>query len=305
MGLIEPNLRLIHQTAYEHIQVAITIEVAQGWFGGIVPLQPQAAVAEITTSIVEPHLIGQVHIGNEHVRIPVQIEITDGHIRALGFIQRLTAVGELTSSIVQEVTAGETSGIMETIEHQSIEITIAIEIGQGDTAVRGLAVIHFPAFAELPDTVIELHHVPLAPTFAEIIHIAVPVQISPGDGFLVEGQAAITKVRLTIVEVHFVRLTSGGVINHMHISVPVSIEIKQIDLIGADARIAQILFCVRHNSVTVVEIDAAGRDELMTGNKSIGVAIQVEVGQANAMAVLGQLLAGVDENAAAIVQPDL
>ena len=128
MGLIEPNLRLIHQTAYEHIQVAITIEVAQGWFGGIVPLQPQAAVAEITTSIVEPHFIGQVHIGNEHVQIPVQIEITDGHIRALGFIQRLTAVGELTSSIVQEEAARKTTGVAKTIEHQGIQIAIAIEV---------------------------------------------------------------------------------------------------------------------------------------------------------------------------------
>ena len=142
---VEPDQWFDAQTADEHVQVAVAIEVAERGFGGIVAFQAQAAVGEVTAAIVEPNFVGLAHIGDENIQITVQVEVTNGQIGTHGRVEGLTAVGELTRSVVQEEAAGETAHVAEAIRHQRVEVAVTVEVGQSDASDGGLVVIQLPA----------------------------------------------------------------------------------------------------------------------------------------------------------------
>ena len=96
-------------------------------------------------------------------------------------------------SIIPKHPARLAAGISKAIEHQGVQVAVAVEVPQADPAQGDQGVGHLPACGKATLTIVEPNHIVLAPVFAEIVHVAIPIQVAPGEGVFIQRKAAVAE----------------------------------------------------------------------------------------------------------------
>jgi hypothetical protein len=123
------------------IEIAIAIEVTEsdtvaiGVAEGLAAVEEVACHSSLITALVDPHAVGQpAVVCDPSIEIAIAIKVTEGDIFASGVSKGLTTVCEVdrSSSLITPLVDPHTVGFV-LVRDPSIEITIAIEITEGDT----------------------------------------------------------------------------------------------------------------------------------------------------------------------------
>jgi hypothetical protein len=152
--LVDPHaVGLTDAVGDEGIEVAISIEITEGntEAGGVAesltPIGIGPGSAALIASLVDPHAVGLVvPVGDEGVEVAIAIDITEDDTAANGVTESLTTVGigagstALKASLIDPNVVGLADGGAvrdSAVGDESIEITIAIDIAEGDRAAIG------------------------------------------------------------------------------------------------------------------------------------------------------------------------
>ena len=291
-----------------HIEVAIAVKITAGDAQTSVEGFPEhlAAIAVVSTSIVDQYPVGSVEVDHEGIEIAIQIIVSQGHIPMIRHIDDGCRDGEISEAIV------EVDPICR--EHllagfPGVEVSIAVEISQRHRSQQG-SLAEVGRGGKFSQPVVEQHPVRRTATGDHGIEVSIRIDIAEGHAaatqLFAEELGAAGELTEALIEPDL----AGGVGGRdTGVEIAISIDISQCHIGG---RIAgpQRLTVGTEVSQTVIDphlvsVVSRLRRQRFGGNPCIDVAIAIEISQRHRTAsVAVQCLAAVDEVAASIVEQD-
>ena len=194
-----------------------------------------AGCATLITALVDPNKVGlEVIVCDPCIKIAIAIKVFKDDVLAAGVTQHLATVGKGSGSSTLDTALVEPHAVgLTVVGYPCIEITIAIDIPEGDTGAPGVAE-SLATVGEVAKSVVDPHVIGFIAVCDPCIEIAIAIEIADVDSetvMVAESLATVGKgsgsstLVTALVEPHAVGL--GAAVCHPCIEIAIVIEVAE------------------------------------------------------------------------------